>query len=281
MIALALNVDSSVKWQTSTSNNNMTVDYAYVPPPGGRYAASEEASLATIRATTIIPDFEPADFHEFCGYNDQDEFNFYSKNDPMCEEIRPTHIINEDKAIVYARFNAGGGITSWLVWNRDFCYVKRRFLYRNLVIDSLPNGEKLDNSLNFHEVAIGFCTSLDENDPRCQSTEASHVRGEIKYAGYCFFKEKESDTHCRFVYVVNLDPKGWLPNKVVDIAAPQQAKVALQVKNNIEMIRASLRKKRERKNEAEAEVGVEAQAEVEREEEEAEIQPQGEEKSDS
>ncbi|ETO24750.1 hypothetical protein RFI_12407 [Reticulomyxa filosa] len=67
-------------------------------------------------------------------------------------------------------------------------------------LKSLPNGTKLKQPIKLNQVALILCT------------------------------RKETDKDCRFVYVVNIDPKGWLPAKVVDIAAPGQANVALQVK---------------------------------------------------
>jgi len=247
MISLALNIDPTVKWQSSSKNAEMTVDYAYVAPPDGSNSATDAPSLATIRATTTIANFEPKDFYDFCSGNQSDEYAFYAKNDKMCEEIHPFQVIDEDQAIVYARFNPGGGIASWLVWNRDFCYVKRRLLFTDHVVDSLPNGDKLKEAMNFSQISLVLCTSLDEKDPNCKPVAKSHVRGDLKYAGYCFFKKKETDKDCMFVYVVNLDPKGWLPSKVVDITAPEQAKVALQVRKNIGMVREALlnRKKKQ------------------------------------
>ncbi|ETO24749.1 hypothetical protein RFI_12406, partial [Reticulomyxa filosa] len=103
MIALALDIDPSVKWQSSSADDSMTIDYAYVPPVEGSNATSDASSLATVRASTVIRDFEPKDFYEFCAWSKEDEYEFYKNNDTMCEEMVPFKVINEDKSIVYAR----------------------------------------------------------------------------------------------------------------------------------------------------------------------------------
>ncbi len=46
------------------------------------------------------------------------------------------------------------------------------------------------------------------------------------------------------IYLVHLDPKGWIPQWVVDYVAPEQAKNVLLVKKNIDFIRKTVRRKK-------------------------------------
>merc|ERR1712013_567328 len=53
-----------------------------------------------------------------------------------------------------------------------------------------------------------------------------HVRAVLKYSGYVFLREAGSESAgCRAVYIVYLDPCGWIPTWVVNQVAPDNGMV--------------------------------------------------------
>jgi len=61
---------------------------------------------------------------------------------------------------------------------------------------------------------------------------------------YIFVKHYDEE-ETRLYYVVHLDPKGWIPDWIVNISAAEQGLVAGNVKKNIQIIKDFLNKKQQ------------------------------------
>jgi len=70
-----------------------------------------------------------------------------------------------------------------------------------------------------------------------------YVRGEIKMAAYIFVKLDQETS--KMFYVVHLDPKGWIPQWIVNISAAEQGLVAGNVGKNIQIIKDFLQNKKQ------------------------------------
>lgn len=116
--------------------------------------------------------------------------------DPMCLETKTIRTFDRDHHIYYASFKLG-----FMIYNRDFSWFS--------VEANLPDGTY---------VTTGKSIIVDD----CPARE-KHVRGEIRASGYVVSPVPGRPDQARVAYVVQTDPKGWLPTKVVNIVAKSQA----------------------------------------------------------
>jgi len=110
---------------------------------------------------------------------------------------RDIHKFDEHNEIVYARYNAGVA----LVADRDFVYFESR--------KNKENGEK-----------IVICFSIDRKDvPDVPDV----VRAHIYYSGWVL-RPLNDGTECHATFSAQVDPKGWIPHKLVNFFSGEIAK---------------------------------------------------------
>jgi len=88
-----------------------------------------------------------------------------------------------------------------LIWWRDFCWYA--------VDQTLPDG-------TFVTTGKSIITDL------CPD-KSGMVRGEIRASGYILQPVADKPNECDVTYIVQTDPKGWIPTWVVNIVAKSQA----------------------------------------------------------
>jgi len=116
--------------------------------------------------------------------------------DPMCQYTETIKTIDKDHHIYYAYFKMPP-----LIWWRDFCWYA--------VDQTLPDG-------TFVTTGKSIITDL------CPD-KSGMVRGEIRASGYILQPVADKPNECDVTYIVQTDPKGWIPTWVVNIVAKSQA----------------------------------------------------------
>eukprot|EP01115_Flamella_aegyptia_P014368 TRINITY_DN812_c0_g1_i1.p1 TRINITY_DN812_c0_g1~~TRINITY_DN812_c0_g1_i1.p1 ORF type:complete len:214 (+),score=65.86 TRINITY_DN812_c0_g1_i1:37-642(+) len=114
----------------------------------------------------------------------------------VIEEIDDTH------QVLHFKFKA----PSRLITNRDFLMAR--------AVKTLDDGTILANHV-----------SCEHDD--CPE-QKGFVRGEIKASGYHF--KPTGDNSCKATYVVQIDPKGWIPTWLVNTVATKQPLILAKVK---------------------------------------------------
>lgn len=115
--------------------------------------------------------------------------------DPMCLELNVAARLDNDHHILHAIFQMPPFVT-----NRDFVW--------------LSVNRRLSNDLF---VSAGRSISVSEYGQR-----NGLVRGEIRASGFVV-EAIDDGRRCRMSYVVQADPSGWLPTKLVNVVSKQQA----------------------------------------------------------
>jgi len=115
--------------------------------------------------------------------------------DPMYREGKVVLDLGNKQSINYAAFNMPPLISA-----RDFVF--------HGVDVILENGVGL---------SVGKSVELDELPPR-----SGFVRASINTTGYIYTPLADDPSKCFVQYVVNVDPKGWLPTWIVNMAAADQ-----------------------------------------------------------
>mmetsp|Transcript_56539 Transcript_56539/g.89791 ORF Transcript_56539/g.89791 Transcript_56539/m.89791 type:complete len:330 (-) Transcript_56539:68-1057(-) len=98
----------------------------------------------------------------------------------------------------HAQFRTPPGIT-----NRDFCFSGLHAMFDE-------------------QTAVSIAASLQRADCPPAKSEWKFVRGEILTSGY-IARDSTDGKGCELTYIVQVDPKGWLPSWVVNIVASDQA----------------------------------------------------------
>ena len=113
-INLALDEASGKEWTVfKCKDDRISVKYTKLP----------NDKLYTIRGQMDI-EVDINEFHEYTNGMYSDIFSWEKANDAMATDIHAVAHIDDDHTIVYGSFNAGFGL-----WPRDFCWMKRRFLF--------------------------------------------------------------------------------------------------------------------------------------------------------
>lgn len=113
--------------------------------------------------------------------------------------------LDDSHQVLHFKFKSG----TMMVSNRDF--VMARSVRTN------DDGTIVANHVSIEHPDVG------ENK--------GFVRGEIDVSGY--FIEPLSDSSCRVTYVVQLDPKGWVPTAAVNLVAVKQPLVLARMKKHL------------------------------------------------
>jgi len=116
--------------------------------------------------------------------------------DPMCKDTKTIKTYDRDHHVYWASFKLPP-----LISDRDF-------VWWSLDIN-LPDGTFITTG-----------KSIATKD--CEKT-SWHVRGEIRASGYVVQPVKDDPNSSKVTYVVQTDPRGWLPTKVVNYVARSQA----------------------------------------------------------
>jgi len=116
--------------------------------------------------------------------------------DPMCQYTETIKALDGDHHIYYAYFKMPP-----MIWWRDFCWFA--------VDHTLPDGTF---------VTTGKSIITDLCPPK-----GGMVRGEIRASGYIVQPVPDKPDECDITYIVQTDPKGWIPSWVVNIVAKSQA----------------------------------------------------------
>mmetsp|Transcript_74228 Transcript_74228/g.135550 ORF Transcript_74228/g.135550 Transcript_74228/m.135550 type:complete len:300 (-) Transcript_74228:58-957(-) len=107
-------------------------------------------------------------------------------------------VLDAHHMVLHAKFRTPPGVI-----NRDFCFTG------------------LCAMLDEH-TAVTLVESVVRADCPASDSTWSWVRGEIKVSGY-MAKDDPNGDGCELTYIVQVDPKGWLPTWVVNIVAADQA----------------------------------------------------------
>jgi len=116
--------------------------------------------------------------------------------DPMCKITETVTTFDKNHHIYYAQFKLPSP-----VWHRDFVWWSVEY--------NLPSGAY---------VTVGksiVCSDKPETK--------DHVRGEIRASGYVVEPIEGKEDACKVTYIVQTDPRGWLPAWAVNIVAASQA----------------------------------------------------------
>jgi len=116
--------------------------------------------------------------------------------DPMCQYTELIKTLDHDHHIYYAYFKMPP-----MIWWRDFCWYAVDY--------SLPDG-------TFVTTGKSILSDL------CKD-KSNMVRGEIRASGYIVQPVPDKPDECDITYIVQTDPKGWIPSWVVNIVAKSQA----------------------------------------------------------
>eukprot|EP01084_Bolivina_argentea_P052136 95794_1 len=157
----------------------------------------------TVRSSVTVP-LSINEFHDFVNAQKDGIFNAIKKCDNMCIEIFAVKRYDNDRCLVYSAYNAS---IPKVIYPRDFCYLKSRRLCNNY------NNTK-------HCLAVDVCYSVNESFTDYVSLNKDRVRGHLFMAGLLF--EKIDDNTSRAYYIIQLDPKGWIPTWIANLTAPQQ-----------------------------------------------------------
>merc|ERR1712048_271074 len=107
---------------------------------------------------------------------------------------------------IYAKFRTPPGIV-----NRDFVY------------------DGFHGMLDEH-TSFSLGKSVERSDCPPSKDTYSWVRGEIQVSGY-IAQDCSDDNGCELTYIVQADPKGWLPTWVVNLVAADQADNVTRIAN--------------------------------------------------
>ena len=146
-------------------------------------------------------------FHEFVNANSDAVYEAIHDKDSMNITCKRQHTFDDDHCIVYSAYKAP---IPFIVWPRDFCYMKTREL--------MPKYRTSDNKE--HYLSVDVCYSIDEDHPYYVPHQRGRVRAEIIVAGLLF--DKIDETHSRAYYICSVDAKGWIPTYLANIAATEQ-----------------------------------------------------------
>ena len=186
--------DNNIEWtQHKTSDKDIVIESAYI----------KQANIMTVRSSVTVP-VSCDDFYEFVNAKRDGIFEAIKACDDMNIEIFAVKRYDDDRCLVYSAFNAP---VPKIVYPRDFCYLKSRKLCKGYKNTS-------------HYLAVDVCYSVDSSFPHYVPLHKERVRGHLFMAGLLF--EKIDEHTSRAYYVMQLDPKGWIPHWIVNLTAPQQ-----------------------------------------------------------
>jgi len=124
-----------------------------------------------------------------------------AETDPMYKKGEIVEKFDDDNIIFYGQWSA-----PWPIWHRDFVYLWSK----NWTKDGCGIGAGIS------VLHSGFV----EGEGKCKG----HVRAEIVETGFVV-KDlgKPQDKKSEFSYIVCINPRGWIPNFIVNIVASDQA----------------------------------------------------------
>jgi len=115
----------------------------------------------------------------------------------------------------HAKFRTPPGIN-----NRDFCY---------RTLSTMPD----------EHTAIAIAWSVEDDECPPDSTWGGAVRGEILASGY-IARDIPGTESCELTYIVQVDPKGWVPVAITNLVAADQADNVTRVAKYFAKIRGGL-----------------------------------------
>ena len=184
---------------------------------GSKYV--DKGSIGTIRGTMIIKDCKNIDeLYQLYEPGNNDVWNWEKSNDKMCTEAREVMAIDSTHSCVYGSY--ASEFPSMIIAPRDFCYMNRRgILYNYKIGDTI-----------YDKISYAMAYSIDETHQFYVDTKKKHVRGILKYSGIIFIKQDNGTV--KGIYLVHLDPRGYIPTFVVNLVAADQAMVITQINKN-------------------------------------------------
>jgi len=121
--------------------------------------------------------------------------------DPMYKKRHIVEEFDKDNMIFYGQWSL-----PWPMWHRDFCYIW---------------------SKSWTKEGLGIGAAVSVNHPKYLEGEGDckgHVRGEIIETGVVVRDlGKPEDLKSEFSYIVCVNPRGWIPNFLINIVASDQA----------------------------------------------------------
>eukprot|EP01083_Nonionella_stella_P066150 174002_1 len=204
--------DNKIDWtRYKTNDKDISIDYAYI----------KKDNVMTVRSSVTVP-VSCDQFHSFVDANKDGIFDAIKKCDDMCIELGAVQRYDHDRCLVYSAYNAP---VPKIIYPRDFCYLKSRKLYPNYKNTS-------------HYLAVDVCYSVDASFPGYTPLNKDRVRGHLFMAGLLF--EKIDNHTSRAYYIIKLDPKGWIPNWIVNLTAPTQGYNIKWVRDYLPTIQAQM-----------------------------------------
>ena len=158
----------------------------------------EDNSIIMMRGSTTMPASADAVLKA------TEDYNARTIWDELFISGKIVHKIDDDHQIIHFSFKS----PSMLVYNRDFV-LSKAVVRRDGVI--------LANHVS--------TTHPDAPEQK------GFVRGEIYATGYYIIPVSDNESKC--VYVIQLDPKGWVPTKVVNMIATKQPMVLAKLKKHL------------------------------------------------
>jgi hypothetical protein len=144
--------------------------------------------------------------------------------DPMCKETKCIKTYDKDHHIYYANFKVGPMLS-----DRDFVW---------WCLDAnLPDGSYVSTGKS---ILTKDCPDV-----------SGRVRGEIRASGYVVQPVKDDPKSSKVTYVVQTDPRGWLPTWIVNIVAASQAYNPGIMKEKVPMFMEMMEKEAKAKQEKE------------------------------
>ena len=186
--------DNNIEWtKHKTNDKDIKIDHAYI----------KKANIMTVRSSVTVP-VSYLEFHDFVDAQKDGIFEAIKKCDDMCIEIGAVNRYDNDRCLVYSAYNAP---VPKIIYPRDFCYLKSRRLCKQY--NNTP-----------HDLCVDVCYSVNDKFPGYVVLNKDRVRAQLFMAGLLF--ERLDDNLSRAYYIIQLDPKGWIPTWIVNLTAPQQ-----------------------------------------------------------
>eukprot|EP01088_Endostelium_zonatum_P005902 TRINITY_DN178_c0_g1_i1.p1 TRINITY_DN178_c0_g1~~TRINITY_DN178_c0_g1_i1.p1 ORF type:complete len:243 (-),score=64.67 TRINITY_DN178_c0_g1_i1:84-812(-) len=194
--------DATEGWEADASYTTEHVKVFRKSNPG--------STTTSLKSIAVVPH----SIEQF--YKDFEDLDIYKKWDLMLQSLffveKKKHTDENGKEVTYVvlwqKFNA-----PTMIKNRDLTlFGKSAFL---------PDGRW----------AVGFKSIV---DPKKLPEDPAFVRGELAESGFVLRKvEVDGKEATEVTYIVQLDPKGWIPTWAVNQTAGEQSKVVVNMKQEL------------------------------------------------
>eukprot|EP00742_Colponemidia_sp_Colp-10_P013388 GILJ01015122.1.p1 GENE.GILJ01015122.1~~GILJ01015122.1.p1 ORF type:complete len:173 (+),score=22.75 GILJ01015122.1:354-872(+) len=142
------------------------------------------------------------------------ELDNYKTIDKMLKDAKVLEDLGGGRRVVHASFSS-----PWPLTDRDFVWQNN-----NLLVDG-----------------VGYAGGSSVSH-RLAPEREDHVRGEILTSGYVWRSIANDDKRCRMTYLIQVDPKGYIPAMLVNHVATRQATNVSRLRDHFDTITDSLKR---------------------------------------